>query len=241
MRKAVKNEFGKLRAILKNDPNGLVSLIILEDLLFRYETSKHHTRIQVPRKAYSLKEFENYPIGVYKLRKSGKQPLTFKDNLEARVKDKKLFDTYQDSSTSIIYSGSHKFKIEMISQDLLWIDRDFNDSAMIVDYSLIDGIELDRRADIYNRKLSKIEFLSHKGWDALFEGDKKLKRKFADKVYKMNPDRHHACEFSLKEDAEKGELRELVLCNSANDSSAVGKYDINTSQSSHFVQYVIKK
>ena len=126
------------------------------------------------------------------------RPLTFKENLEARVNEYntlknadgsnrtkeerlRLFNTCLDSCCGTAYQrGSTKFKIILQCSELISIDSAFNQSFLPIDYSQIkNGIELDSANGIYSVATNKVlltrtQVLEHQGWLVLAEGDKSL-------------------------------------------------------------------
>jgi hypothetical protein len=112
--------------------------------------------------SYSLIEKDSYGLGVEELRTSaGKnhpqyvladgskiyRPLSFKENMVARIEHPELFDMYLDSCTGVAHkAGSSLIKIAPLSEALIGIDKkDFNNVYLPVDYASFQGEELDAK------------------------------------------------------------------------------------------------
>jgi len=125
-------------------------------------------------------EGNTYAETVSKLQ-NGERPTTVKELAQARLDEPELFNLGFDTCTAIAY-GKDSFKIIPISKELLNLSKDFRDSYVKVDYKKIKAKEI-KIDNTFNRLLTKEEVLSHKGWLALFEGDKELLKRHADKVF----------------------------------------------------------
>jgi len=183
-------------------------------------------------KTYSWAPYLDYKTGVNELGKTGEKPFNFKKNWEARLSNKELFNTYQDSATAIIYDGGSKFKVDIDCQDLEGISMDFEDSFMTVkDYKKHKGIEFDKNEVIYNRDLTESEFLSHKVYEEMLGKD--LMKKIAHEIYDVQ-NRDTALGLYLRDNAKVGELRSLVLNSGNYNSGAYGRD--NLSSNARFVR-----
>lgn len=87
---------------------------------------------------------ENQPIYKLSNQTSIVRPLTFKENMEARLENNELFDNYLDSCTSIAYKkGSKLVKLNPISEELIMLPSDFNNASLDINYKQAVGEELD--------------------------------------------------------------------------------------------------
>ncbi len=131
---------------------------------------------------------DTYAKGIVKLKKQGKKPFTFAENIEARItdyeskgKNARLFDTWLDSVTGIACKAkSTKFKLILRCSKLENIKSDFNKSFIQVDYVSEQGIEFDSREGKYNQLLTREEAENHEFWLAALGGNKELLEKYVD-------------------------------------------------------------
>jgi len=71
------------------------------------------------------------------------RPLSFKENLIARIEHPELFDQYLDSCTGVASKKkSSLIKINPICKELITIDKNFIDSSLDVNYESFEGEEL---------------------------------------------------------------------------------------------------
>lgn len=125
-----------------------------------------------------------YVDGIAKLKELNQKPFTFAENIEARIadyeangKNAKLFMTWLDSVTGIIYKAySTKFKLILKSDKL----ENINPSSIPIDYDTEQGIELDSKDDKYDQSLTRKEAKEHEFWIAVMGGDKKKLAKYVD-------------------------------------------------------------
>ncbi len=188
--------------------------------------------------SYASEIYPSYPKGVHALKEEGEIPLNITENLEARMKDKKLFKVYQDSCTAIHYRGDNLFKIIMDSPHLLNIPENFPDPYMIVDYNETKGIELDMNKSRYNQDLTKTQFLDHEAWYVSFGGklhkdghrDARVVKKMEEFAEEFYDEQGHetGMGYYLRSNPNAGELRELVLYSGGNDSGASDFDTLNT-------------
>ncbi len=176
------------------------------------------------------------------------RPLTFKETIEARVNDYeshspsddrlRLYRVWLDSCTGIAYkAGSTKFKIIPECEDLILIEKAFNQPFVQRDYDSLHGIELDSAQAMYGVLLSKGEVLNHPGWRAAVENDLALLRAYADIVFSEPNPRQEAMAFHVRQNTVKDELRALLVDNLSNDSIACG--DVSLSSYARFVRKVV--
>lgn len=72
------------------------------------------------------------------------RPLSFKENMVARIEQPEFFDEYLDSCTGVAHKkGSSLIKIQPVCKDLITIDKNFRNAYLDVDYQTFDGEELD--------------------------------------------------------------------------------------------------
>lgn len=173
------------------------------------------------------------------------RPLTFRENIEARIidynRDKnidgskrtdaqklELFNTWIDSCTGIAYKKKTKlFKISPICGELITIDNGFNSAFLPVDYSKFSGNELDSSMGVYNQDLSLSQVLVHPAWIAALEDDKALLKEYAGitfNILKTKYSKEEGMGFYVRSDTTKDELRALYVNLIGSDSSAIG-YD----------------
>jgi hypothetical protein len=132
--------------------------------------------------------------------------LTFKENIEARINDyetklapdgitlrsdderTKLFKKYLDSCTGFAYkSGSKMFKINPVCEDLIIIDKSFNEEFKPIAYSSFQGKEFNSANGIYGSLLTKTQFLDHEAYRYLYDNDKNLMNAYWDIVHTLKP------------------------------------------------------
>ena len=159
------------------------------------------------------------------------RPLTFKENIEARVNDYEsngtLFGRWLDSCTGIAYKGkSSKFKIIPQSLNLITIDKDFNSSYLDINYNNLEGMELDQDKAKYNERLSKQEVLNHPAWLTALEDDKALLKAYTDIIFaEKNEDKLMG--FWTENKPDNDQLRALYVYYLDISSSAFGSIDLS--------------
>lgn len=174
------------------------------------------------------------------------RPLTFKENIEARVNDynteknpdgsirteeerQRFFTTWLDSCTGIAYKGiadkkkSTKFKIIPECRELITIDRTINGEFLPVDYDSLQGIELDSSKGIYNVLLTKDKILNHEAWNEAVQ-DKSLLKNYADIVFSLKKGKLMG--FWTRSNTDDNELRALCINCLGSYSGAYGDYDL---------------
>lgn len=165
------------------------------------------------------------------------RPLTFKENIEARVNDYesnkdddkrlRLFKRWIDSCTAVACKGkSTKFKIIPLSPDLVTIDKGFKKHFLSVDYDKLSGVELDRKDAVYGSWISRAQVVEHPAWLAAVEGDKHLLRTYANIVFTERKVEKQMA-FFTRNKPDTDELRALFVNYLDGYSGAVGKYYLN--------------
>ncbi|MDP3990188.1 MAG: hypothetical protein Q8Q01_03205 [archaeon] len=196
------------------------------------KTATYALGAQALRDSYARGECPTHPLFTNVVR-----PLTFRENLEARVNDYennrgkkerlRLFNKWLDSCTGIAYKkGTDKFKIIPISPDLVTIPRDFNNHFIQVDYDGLAGTELDRSGGKYNQLLTTDEVLAHPAWRVAVEGDIALLRTYRDIVFAEKKSLNKLMRFWLHDDPNKDQLRALFVNDLDYGSSAGGSNDL---------------
>ncbi|MFH1455976.1 MAG: hypothetical protein ABIF40_03435 [archaeon] len=188
-----------------------------------------------------------YALGVHKLRNecnssnshpkltlsngsSIYRPLTFKETIEARVKDYetlkdengnvrskeerlKLFQRYLLSCTGVAYKKeTTKFKIIPVCADLIGIDKDFNQHFLPINYANLTGTELDSSQNKYNTLLTKQEVLNNPAWLTAVEDDKNLLKVYVNIVFSVKQE-NKLMRFWVRQNIEEDELRALFVDN----------------------------
>ena len=166
------------------------------------------------------------------------RPLTFEENIRARVNDfetlldengndrslkqrKRLFNTWLDSCTGLAYkSKTTKFKIITECSELVNIANNFNEEYLPISYNAVNGIELDSSKGIYNKLLTPQQVFEHKVWNAVVQ-DSALLKTYTDIVFQLNPG-DERMRFWVMQNTEKDELRALFVYNIDNNSDASG-------------------
>ena len=166
------------------------------------------------------------------------RPLTFEENIRARLDDYntlqnpdgstksdaerlRLFNTWLDSCTGIAYKKrTTLFKIITESEDLINIPKGFNDYYIAVDYSKLQGVELDSSHGTYNKSLGKQQVLNHPGWNATV-ADSSLLKNYAGLIFKLRNGKNLG--FWIRQNTSEDELR--ALFSNIGNSSGAGGYD----------------
>ena len=182
------------------------------------------------------------------------RPLTFKEDIEARVNDYesnkdtdtrdnaknrlRLFNRWIDSCTGVAYkAGTTKFKLIPQCEPLIEIAKDFNSAFMVIDYDSIAGVELNSSSGKYNERLTKAEVIEHPAWRAAVEDDKKLLETYAEIVFteyaQQYPDRDASklMRFWVTSNTAQDQLRALFvnILNNISDANGDNDLDINGS------------
>ncbi|MDO8656225.1 MAG: hypothetical protein Q7K45_03225 [Nanoarchaeota archaeon] len=167
------------------------------------------------------------------------RPLTFKENIEARVKEYQrtnnvdgtertkeqrlyLLSKWLDSCVGVAYKAqSTKFKIVPFSQDLITIDKDLRAVFLPVEYSGLTGIELDSSHGIYNNSLTKAQVVDHPAWRAAVDEDVTLLQEYANIVFSEKTGDKQMW-FWVRQNTPTDELRALFVYNLNYYSNASG-------------------
>ena len=176
------------------------------------------------------------------------RPLTFKENIEARVTEYQtdknadgstrtaeqkieLFKNWIDSCTGIAYEKKKsKFKIIPICDSVISIPEDFNDAFYPVTYSKLIGKELDSATDLYNQDLTLQQVLVHPAWITALEDDKTLLKTYAKITFdllKSKYSKESGMGFYIQSNTAKDELRALFVNSVGDGSNAGGDYDLS--------------
>ncbi len=152
------------------------------------------------------------------------RPLTFKENMVARIEQPELFDEYLDSCTGVAYKKkSSLVKIQPICKELITIDKNFNNAYLDVDYSSFEGEELN------TEKTSKMD-----KWLVAMGGvnaeNKEIYNDYQKVLFERRPNlkREYAMNFYTVDNPSKDQLRALYV-NLGNDdyNSNADGYDLN--------------
>ena len=155
------------------------------------------------------------------------RPLTLKESFIARIMQPELWNVYLDTLLGVAYSSQdkNKFKINQVCRELAGLSEGVDRSYLPIDYNGFNGIELDRRNALYNRLLTREQFLApHPAWYAALEGDTDLMKAIADHVY--TEQRRSALGFVLCDAPQKDQLRHLCVDSIDNNSNADSYYDL---------------
>ena len=201
------------------------------------QTSTYAIGVQALRDAYSKTKESVHPLFTRDDGSKTVRPLTFKENIEARVNDYKtlkdengnnrsredrlrLFSRWLDSCTGIAYKAqSTKFKINPECRELITINQDFNQPFISIDYSSFKGLELDSSRGKYNQPLNKQDVVNHEGWNAALQGDNKLLEAYADITFKER-NSPNMMGFWTRDQTDQDELRGLFVDNLPDNSNA---------------------
>jgi len=179
-----------------------------------------------------MPETSTYAQGVEALRNVGARPLTFKENILVRVEayesgDTSLFDVRLNSCTGMVYKKrTTKFKIVPYCKQLRTIPKDYPSAVMSIDYSTINGIELDSSTAKYNQPLRKAEILDHAGWLEIMEGDRALLKNYIDILNAVNKNDEMMC-FVLRQHILTDELISVFVGSSTSYFNVDGTNDLN--------------
>ena len=178
------------------------------------------------------------------------RPLTFRENLLARVEDfetlnnsdgtertldqrLRLFKKWLDSCTGIAYSAEQTdsnqtddFRIIPVCKELITISSSFNQEFISINYATLqEGTPLKRSQAKYNLGLTQSEVLEHQGWLVAVEEDKTLLQAYSTIVFSnMVQSNGNAMGFYLRNDIGRNQLRALFV-DYGFSSNAVG-YDV---------------
>ncbi|MDP3733866.1 MAG: hypothetical protein Q8R37_01435 [Nanoarchaeota archaeon] len=175
------------------------------------------------------------------------RPLTFKENIQARVEDfytlydesgkkrnmkqrLRLFNTFLDSCAGIAYkANSSEFKLILQSPHLIGINEDFNDELLPIDYNSLHGdgvIPLNRNDGTYNQVLTQEQVLAQPAWNAAVEEDKPLLQEHTDIIFSQRKGNNMG--FWLRNEINEDHLRALFVSDLYDYSNADGYGYLNS-------------
>ena len=187
------------------------------------------------------KRYDTYAKGMAVFRDKA---FTFRQNVEARLidlkknNDRKLFETWQDSCTAVVYpknfNETGEFIIVPKCELLINIDENFNSSFLPITDEQYNQMKKEKGAVVLNIKdaeyddlLSLNEVKSHPAWIAACEGDTKLLSNYAENYFKLF-NKSEAMGFYLDGCDGKNGVRAVVLYNvNSNYSNADGDNNLN--------------
>ncbi|MBT3537987.1 hypothetical protein HN933_02275 [Candidatus Woesearchaeota archaeon] len=223
------------------DPNGDLegSVEITGSHILMPQTSTYALGVQALRDVYSEGKCPDHPV----IEIAGSRivrPLTFKENIEARVNDYKtltnpdgsertkeerlrLFNRWLDSSCGIAYkAGTTKFKIIPVCKELIEVVKNFNGEYLPINYDKVVGTELDRSNAKYDTLLTKAEVIEHPAWRTAVEDDKELLKDYADIIFTEKKSANKLMSFWTRSNIAQDQLRALFVDNLNDNSSANG-------------------
>ncbi len=160
------------------------------------------------------------------------RPLTFRENLYARVTDfnqehdgvgnkrtlddrLRFFNRRLDPCTGIAYkAGENRMKIVPVCENLIEIASLFNESFLPINYDSLGGEELDRSVGKYNVLLTRNEVIDHPAWLAAVEHDKTLLKEYADIVFAQLQEKYQrntGMRFWIRDTTATDELHALLV------------------------------
>ena len=149
------------------------------------------TGIQV----YTRIDASTYAVGINELHKLNQEPFRFKENLQARLEQPDLYDTWLDSRCGIAYkAGTTKIKIIPDCQQLKDISVNFKAAFLSVPYSSLSGVALDTAQGKWNQPLTPAEIIVHPGWIAAVEGDIDLLQRYVTQTFAAHQAHYGAIE-----------------------------------------------
>ena len=185
---------------------------------------------------YQLIKTANYALGIEELRKQSQEPFRFKENLQARLEQPDLYDTWLDSRCGIAYkAGTSNIKIIPDCQQLKDISVNFKAAFLSVPYSSLSGVALDTAQGKWNQPLTPAEIIAHPGWIAAVEGDIDLLQRYVTQTFAAHKAQYPATEkmmsFNVVTAPAEDQLRALYVDNLDYRSVADGSSDLNSSGS----------
>jgi hypothetical protein len=158
-----------------------------------------------------------YAQGVQALREAHERgenlldrPLTFGENLQARLQNAELFQTWMDSCTGIAYkAGTSRFKIIRECDPLINIDPEFNQVLMGINYDSLEEEEFDRNDATYNGLLTRDQVMKHPAWQAAV-GDQSLLEEYTNHYFNTF-NRETGMGFWLRDNIDIDQLRALCV------------------------------
>jgi hypothetical protein len=198
----------------------------------------------------------NHPQHVFRDGSKIFRPLSFKENIEARIneynRDKnmdnsprtdaqrlELFDNWIDSCTGIAYKKSTSniiknnltyFKIIPVCENLININVTHNSASLPISYSQMPGNELNSGNGLYNQDLTLQQVLTHPAWLSAVEGDKKILEDYAKITFKLLKSKYKkeaGMRFYIINKPDADQLRVLYVDDVDDDSLANGDINLN--------------
>ena len=217
-------------------PPDIIPSALDGDYILMPETRTYALGVQALRESYDCGECPAQPTFVF-AGNSIVRPLTFKENIEARVtkyennqsREERLRLLYKwlDSVTGVVYKKNKStFKIVPLCEQLVTIASDFAQTHISIDYNTVLGIELDKSKGKYNTVLTKDEVLVHPGWKAAVENDTALLRAYRDIVFAEKADATKLMAFRVIDNLDVDQLRALYVNNLYDSSNANGSNDL---------------
>lgn len=176
------------------------------------------------------------------------RPLTFRENIQARVDDfnrltdsngdnrslddrLKLFDKWLDSCMGVTHKAkSKKFKLVEECSQLIEIPKDFSEGFLPIAYRRIQGVELNsgKTGVKYDKLLTENEVDDHEAWiNAIGDNQagRNLLREYTGIVFsqlKRKYNREKGMRFWVLQNTDKDQLRSLCVYNLDSNSNASG-------------------
>ncbi len=123
-----------------------------------------------------------------------------------------LFKTWSFTSTGIAYKKkSAKCKIMPVSENLATIAEDYKQEYIPIEYSNMNGAEIDTSTGKYNQHLTLNEVLKNAGWIESFEQDQKTLSDYANLTFKLLNNPEQAMGFWIIPNPDENHLRALAL------------------------------
>ncbi|MBI2146178.1 hypothetical protein HYU22_02470 [Candidatus Woesearchaeota archaeon] len=206
------------------------------------QTSTYALGVHALQEACSAESSSLHPMIKFATAESVYRPLTFRENIEARVKEYQrthnadgtertkeerlhLFGKWLDSCTGLAYKAqSTQFKIVPLSQNLITIDKDFRTEFLPVGYDGLTGVELDSSRGVYNTSLTKAQVVDHPAWRAAVD-DVALLREYATIVFSENRADKQMW-FWVRQNTPSDELRALFVSYLNSNSYAGGSNNL---------------
>ena len=242
---------------------------VSETAVDRVLSSKKQVKLEY---ALMLKQ-DTYALGVHALRNSyvekeaevpshlwydyvGRRivrPLTFRENILARVEDfetlknkdgstrtiedkLKLFNVWLDSCMGVAYSSKSEddFMIVPVCKELITIPKKFSNEYLLVDYVSLQGkgVSLKRSQAKYDTPLSESEVIAHPAWIASVEEDVTLLCTYASIFFNYVKSKEgKAMSFLVAGQSKKDQIRALLVDSLEADSNAIGYFGLNFNSS----------
>ncbi len=181
------------------------------------------------------KEDEDSPHPQFILEDGSKiyRPLTFGENLAARLQDSSLFNYWSSTCTGIAYQkNSTKFKIIPMCRELITIPKDFAEWYLNANYNKLNEEEFDRNKVKHNTLQSREDAKKDPLWLAA-AGSKDLLSDYVDEVFDRLGylGKGKGMAFNIRKDTLADELRAVYVdyidYNPNVNSNAIGTLNLN--------------